>query len=167
MDYYIITKYKECKFFDTWITKLEMRAFGWVYRGMETTYYNSAHVNIDWDTGSGTITQDSATHVTFKRLSPYSFNILFAGLELCMSVMSWIRRMLIFILGGLMVLCGIAAVFSGDPTLWWGVVGIAAFTYVPSLILAGLGYLTRVIFRIDQKLSDSLARNGYSRNQDF
>ena len=81
MKHYIKTKYKECLPFDSWITKLEMRAFGWVYKGFDTEYSDYYNIYIDWDKKTASAIRDSKTSNEFKRISPYSFNAFFNILE--------------------------------------------------------------------------------------
>ena len=167
MKYHIITKKKECLPFDEWITKLEMRAFGWRYRGCKTTYFDSYTIDIDWERETATATQDRRHDNVFKRISPYSFNPLFKIAEALMSIQSWIRRKLIFLLWGLTALALIIGVITGDGETIGLACAVIAFVYLPSLFYAALGFILRKIFRIDAKLAKSLERNGYAAEQDF
>ena len=85
MKYVIRTKYKECLPFDEWITKLEMRAFGWVYRGVNVEYLNYYDVEIDWDNNRATAKRGKSVDNTFKRIEPYSFNPIFKIVEFLMT----------------------------------------------------------------------------------
>ncbi|MBQ8381391.1 MAG: hypothetical protein IJY18_05815 [Clostridia bacterium] len=167
MKYYIKTKKKECFPFDEWITKLEMRAFGWTYKGWNTTYFDSYNVYIDWDNETATARQNSQTDNVFKRISPYSFNPIFRLFELLMSIHSWIRRKLIFLFFGLTVLgLGIGIITQDKQTIGLAFTAIA-IVYLPSIFYSIMGFLTRVIFRIDKKLERALERNGYEPKQRF
>ena len=167
MKYQILTKKKECLPFDEWITKLEMRAFGWRYRGCKTTYFDSYTINIDWDRETATATQDRRHDNVFKRITPYSFNPIFKFAELLMAIQSWIRRKLIVLFFGLTILALIIGVISGDFEVIGLAAAVAAFVYLPSLFLAGVGFALRKILRIDEKLAKSLERNGYAAEQNF
>lgn len=168
--FYIKTKQKSCYPFDTWITKLEMRAFGWTYKGLDTDWYNDYDVSFDWDNDTATVTRRHQTYTTFKRVEPYSYNIFFKFWEMLMVIHSWIRRKLIWLLFGLLVIVfGISIVqlvLSGylDPVFWIAV-GILGYIYGTSLVYALFGFLTRKIFRIDHKLKNRLEANGYERDQ--
>ena len=159
MNYVIKTKTKECLPLDEWITKLEMRAFGWRYKGLDTTYFDEYDVNINWDAGTATATQRSRTDIVFKRIEPYSFNPVFVLLELMMSIQSWIRRKLIFLFFGLCALGLIIGVLTQDMTALGAVAGIAAFVYVPSIFYAILGFLFRKVFGLDRNLKKRLVKN--------
>lgn len=165
--YVIKSKYKECLPFDEWITKLEMRAFGWVYRGVDVTYFDSYDVTIDWDAGTGSATQRSRADNTFKRIEPYSYNIVFNILEILMSIQSWIRRKLIALFFGLVLIGGVIGIITQDYAVIGAGVGIVAFIYVPSLFYVVAGFLTRKLFRLDEKLKERLEDNGYAREQEF
>lgn len=164
--YIIKSKYKECLPLDEWITKLEMRAFGWVYRGIDVTYFDSYDISIDWDTGKGTATQNKRVDNTFKRIEPYSYNIIFNLLEILMSIQSWIRRKLIALFFGLVLISVGIGILTQDYEILGVAAAVVAFIYLPSLNYALLGFLTRKIFRLDEKLKDRLEQNGYEREQD-
>lgn len=165
--YVIKTKYKECLPFDEWITKLEMRAFGWVYKGVDITYLDSYDVTIDWDTKTATASRRRNVDNTFKRIEPYSFNIVFATLEFMMTIQSWIRRKLIALLFGLVLIGTVLGIIQQQYAIVGAAAGILAFIYAPSLIYVILGFATRKIFGIDKKLLNRLERNGYAREQDI
>ena len=171
-EYYIQTKEKSCFPFDEWITKLEMRAFGWCYKGIDVEYENKFDIEIDWERGEGTARQRSHVYTTFKRIRPYTRNILFILLEAIMTIQSWIRRKLIYLLFGitaLLLIIGTITTISNEAfsqELGAALI-ILAVIYVPSLITLTLGYLTRVIFGIDRKLKKNLVKNGYAEDQDL
>ena len=170
--YYIITKRKDYFPFDGWMTKLEMSAFGWKYEGHGVEYFNEYNLDIDWEAGKGTITQKSRVFTVFKRIRPYTHNIFFIILEFLMSIQSWIRRKLIFLLWFLTLFALVVSVIywvtTGIAIEMLGIsIGIIAFTYMPSLFYAILGFLMRKIFFIDKKLEKNLVKNGYSINQNI
>ena len=167
MKYVIKTKRKECLPLDEWITKLEMRAFGWRYKGMDTTYFDSYDVSIDWDTGTGTASQRSRTDIVFKRVEPYSYNPIFVVLEFLMSIQSWIRRKLIFLFFGLCAVGLIVGILSQEMTIIGAVLGIAAFIYTPSIFYLALGFMLRKLLRLDDNLKKRLVKNGYAEDQDI
>ena len=165
---------KEYYPFDRWITLLEMRAFGWTYKGDKTDYYNTYDIYINWDNETATLNQRSKTYTIFKRIEPYSYNIIFKFFEGLMSIQSWIRRKLIFLLWGLCAFAVIISLFlffaSKELTTLYilpCVLFIAAYIYLPSLFYALFGYLTRKIFRLDKKLKNRLEKNGYDREQNL
>ncbi|MBQ8689475.1 MAG: hypothetical protein IJ515_03840 [Clostridia bacterium] len=169
-NYRIKTKRIECYPFDEWITKLERRAFGWVDKGMETDYYDEYDVTIDVDRQEATVKQKFTIYNVFRRIEPYSSNLLFKLVELLMSIQSWIRRKLIFLLFGITALALVIGIFQ---LLGTGEIGeymltaimLLAITYVPSLVYALIGYMLRKVLRLDDKLKDSLEKNGYAREQ--
>lgn len=171
-EFYIKTKRKECFPFDEKITKLEMRAFGWKYKGIQTDYYDTYDVYIDWDKGEASAHQRFKVYNTFKRITPYSYNLLFRLLEGLMALFSWIRRKMIFLLFGITALLLIFGTLETLSTkemsdgLIWGSFFLF-FTYVPSLVLIVLGFVVRKVLRIDAKLEDRLDQNGYERKQRF
>lgn len=172
--FYIETKVKECLPFDTWITKLEMRAFGWKCKGDFTEYENTYDIEIDWEKETATAKRRFTNYTSFKRIKPYG-NFLLKMWEFFMKIQSWIRRKLEFLFFGL-VLIGIGVgVFEivamsdkaqGVATLMYPLY-VLLFIYVPSLFYALMGFLTRVIFRLDKKVKDDLDKNGYAREQDI
>lgn len=170
--FYIKTKRKSSNPFDEWLTKLEMRAFGWKYKGIDVKYFNEFDLDINWEKETATLKQRFNVYTTFKRISPYTNNILFIFLEFIMSIQSWIRRKLIFLFFGLVVI-GLAigtieSFLRGYmveilPTCFWIVFAI----YVPSIVTLILGFITRKIFFIDSKLKKRLEKNGYKREQNL
>ncbi|MCM1545492.1 MAG: hypothetical protein NC033_00490 [Clostridiales bacterium] len=170
--YYINTKEKECFPFDEWITKLEMRAFGWADKDHVIDYLNEYDVTVDWERSTAKVNQRMKRYAVFKRVEPYSGNFLFNILEFFMKIQSWIRRKLIILFWFIDVLLfgiGFIYLFGGKGMNEYIALGLYlfAFIYAPSLVISLLGFLTRVIFRIDAKLKDSLEANGYMREQDF
>ena len=163
--YYIKTKLKECLPMDEWITKLEMRAFGWVYKGIETTYYNSYKVSINWDTGKGTASRERRFDNQFKRIEPYSYSIIFRFLEGLMGIFSWIRRKLLFLFFGMIVILAGIGIITQDMKSVGMALTVLALIYLPSLYCAVAGFLVRKLFGLDRKLRHRLAKNGYDEDQ--
>lgn len=170
--YYIKTKQKSAYPFDAWLTKLEMRAFGWHYKGYDIDYEDTYDLNIDFDKKEATLSRRFKVYTTFKRVAPYSYNPIFVFLEAIMTIQSWIRRKLIFLLFGITVLL---LIFGGIETytrrfmsesLIAGI-SIIAGVYGPSIITMILGFITRKIFFIESRLKRSLEKNGYKRNQNL
>ncbi len=169
-EYYIQTKRKDYMLFDEWITKLEMRCFGWVYKGWKSEdagYYN---VDINWDEGTATATRAFHSWIEFKRIKPYSYNFFFKLLELCMSITSWIRRKLIYLLWFITaaaLVIGIIQTVAEGRMAESLVVGLVIMTmvYGPSLMLCLCGWGFRKIFKIDKKLRYNLEKNGYDPDQ--
>ena len=171
-EYFIKTKEKECFPFDEWITSLEMRAFGWADRKHRTDWLDEYAITIDWESSTAHVRQRFKIYRVFKRIEPYSGNFLFKLLEVCMAIQSWIRRKLIILFWFIDVLLfgiGILYLLGGSGMNEYIALGIwvLSFVYLPSLIIAALGFLTRKIFGIDRKLKDNLEANGYMREQDF
>lgn len=149
-----------------------MRAFGWADRDHVTDYLDEYDVTIDWDRSKASVSQRFKRYAVFKRISPYTSNILFKFLEVLMSIQSWIRRKLIILFWFIdAILFGIGALFliSGSGMNEYIALGLGlfAFIYLPSVITAVLGFLTRLVFRLDSKLKDDLEENGYLRDQEF
>ena len=149
-----------------------MRAFGWADRDYFTDWLDEYDVTIDWDSSKAYVHQRFKTYAVFKRIKPYTFNPLFNLLEIIMSIQSWIRRKLIFLLFGIdLLLFGIGIFYfiggkGMNEYIYYGL-AVLAFVYLPSIAIAFLGFLTRKIFHIDEKLKDNLEANGYMREQDI
>ena len=168
-NFYIKTKRKSCGPFDEWLTKLEMRAFGWKYQGIDVEYFNEFDITIDWEKETATASQRFNVYTTFKRVTPYSHNILFIILEFLMTVFSWIRRKLILFFAGIVIIGLIVGAIDliqrqGYSEILSYCFWIVFALYVPSIVLSILGFLTRKIFFIDAKLRKRLEKNGYARN---
>lgn len=171
-EYRIERKERDYYLFDKWITNLEMRAFGWHNQGDATEWYDEYDIEINWETGKGSVRQRFRDYTTFARIKPYSFNVLFNILEFFMNIQSWIRRKLIILLWFIDVLLfgiGIFMFLGGSGMNEYISLGVAvfAFIYGPSLVYALLGFAVRKIFSIESKLEDSLERNGYERKQNL
>lgn len=166
MNYKIKTKYVDCAVFDTWITKLEMSAFGWRHRGSETIYSDTYDLTIDYDNNTATMSRRFTTYTLFKRVTPYTFNVFYVILETLMRIFSWIRRKLIYLFAGLTIILLVIGVLGSSECLI-GAAVIVAFIYGPSLFFALLGFVFRKALAIERKLEDSLEKNGYAREQDF
>ena len=172
--FYIQTKTKECYPFDVWLTKLEMRAFGWRDRGIESEF-DGFDISIDEDARKATASTRFKYYLVFKRVKPYSSSFLFNFMETIMSIGSWIRRKLIALLMGLIIICvgiGIIEMIlmpegSDAAGLLGGAFIMLAVIYGPSIVTAIFGFLFRTVTDQDEKLKRRLAQNGYSEEQDF
>ncbi|MDE7330020.1 MAG: hypothetical protein K2N30_02830 [Clostridia bacterium] len=170
--YLIQTVDKEYYPFDKWITCLEMRAFGWQCKGDKTDWYDEYFIDIDWDTGRGSVSQKFKSYTRFVRVKPYSGNVLFNMVEFLMKIQSWIRRKLIILFWAIdFLLFAIGALFlfgNGEFNEYLALgIYVFLFVYAPSLVYAVLGFLIRKIFRLESKLKDALEYNGYAREQDL
>ena len=168
--YYITTKYKSCPKWDRWFTKLEMRCFGWFYNGLETEMMDIIDVDIDWDTGKGTASRRFYEWITFKRVKPYTGNLLSKLCELVMGIVSWIRRTFVGLISSLLVIGfllggAIGSIEEVTPILMIGV-GIIVVIYAASAAIAILGFAIRHLFGIERRLKKSLAKNGYTTDLD-
>ena len=169
-EYFMTTKYKSCPKWDRFFTKWEMRCFGWFYKGLETEASNIIDVDINWDTGKATASRRFYEWITFKRVSPYTGNLFFKLCELLMTLFSWLRRKIIPLLAGLLVVAFIidASAPHGEgfdkaiQILMGAILGV----YCVCSLVAILGTLFRKIFRIEGKLKESLRNNGYSTDLD-
>ena len=169
--YHIQTKKKSYFSLDKWMTTLEMRAFGWTYKGCKTQdagYYN---VTIDYDKGTATARRAFYTFLEFKRIKPYSRNFFFKLMEVLMSLMSWIRRKLVFIIWLAAIILFAVGIFSGNeggsgmnPCILASILTLA-ISYGPSVLFCLLGWGFRKLFKVDQKLKLDLEKNGYDPNQ--
>lgn len=166
--YVVQTKKKSYFALDKWMTALEMRAFGWHYKGSKTEdagYYN---VTVDYDRGTATARRAFYTYVEFRRDKPYSRNFFFGLLEVLMNIMSWIRRFLIipiWVIAIILMVAGFAGasgekIMGMDTCLFGGILTLV-LTYLPSLIFCLLGWGFRKIFKIDEKHRADLIANGY------
>ena len=172
--FYIQTKQKSCLPFDTWMTKLEMRAFGWKCKGDHVEYEDAYDVDIDWEKNTATASRRFNVYTVFRRIKPYG-NIFLKFWEFLMTIQSWIRRKLEALLFGLIIIVlgiGLIELFlvsdqEGGAQMLFTALYMVLFIYVPSLFYALMGFLTRLIFRLDKRVKDRLERNGYYRDQDI
>ena len=169
--YVVQTKKKTYFALDKWMTALEMKAFGWHYKGSKTEdagYYN---VTVDYDRGTATARRAFYTYVEFRRDKPYSRNFFFGLLEFFMNVLSWIRRFLIipiwviaiilFVIG--LVTCketGADTIMGMNPCIFASLLTLVC-TYIPSLLFCLLGWGFRKIFKVDERHRADLIANGY------
>ena len=171
--FYIQTYEKSCMPFDSFMTKWEMRAFGWRDKGYKSEF-EGYDITVNWETKTAYQTSRYSTWHVFKRVKPYSRNIIFKFLEALMTFFSWIRRKLIPLLLGLVIIClGIAGIsalvgsFDYAKQVFVIALGVLAFIYLPSIVLSILGFLFRVLTGQERKLKKRLAENGYEEEQKF
>ena len=172
--YYIKTKKKSFFSLDKFMTVLEMRAFGWTYKGQKTKDAGYWNVSVNYDTGTATASRAFYTFLEFKRPQPYSRNFFFGLMETLMSIMSWIRRKLVFLVWiaaiALIVIGVLAGAEAGDkimgmnPCVFGGILTLV-IAYLPSVLFCLLGWGFRKIFKVDEKLKIDLEKNGYDPNQ--
>ena len=171
--YYIKTKKKSFFSLDKWMTVLEMREFGWTYKGQKTRDAGYWNVSVNYDTGTATASRAFYTFLEFKRPQPYSRNFFFGLMEVLMSLMSWIRRKLVFLIwiaAIILFICGFAGADMGDKVMGMHPAIFAGFltlliSYAPSALFCLLGWGFRKLFKVDQKLKEDLKKNGYDPNQ--
>ena len=165
--YYIKTEYRDCIALDGFMTQLEMWAFGWKSSGMEREFegYDIEIVAESETRATGKATARFKTWYVFKRISPYSSNPFFILLEVIMRIVSWIRRKLFFLFGGLIIMGTIVSLIARETEIVGAIVGLLSLVYGPSLVVMILGFLFRKISGIDKKLRKELEENGYSLNQ--
>ena len=166
--YTVRTKTKNFFVLDKWMTVLEMKAFGWRYKGQHTEA-GGWDVTVNVDSGTATARRRFYTYLEFRRDRPYSRNFFFGLMEVLMSIMSWIRRFLIipiWIGALIMIVAGFAGASGGDkiigmdPCLFAGILTLV-LTYLPSAIFCLLGWGFRKIFKVDEKHRADLIANGY------
>jgi hypothetical protein len=111
------------------------------------------------------------TFLEFKRIKPYSRNFFFKLMEVLMSLMSWIRRKLVFLIWLAAIILFAVGIFGGNdggsgmnPCLLAGILTLA-ISYGPSIIFCLLGWGFRKLFKVEQKLKLDLEKNGYDPNQ--
>ena len=166
--YTVRTKTKSFFALDKWMTVLEMKAFGWRYKGQHTEA-GGWDVTVNVDSGTATARRRFYTYLEFRRDKPYSRNFFFGLMEVLMSIMSWIRRFLIIpiwigalimIVAGIMGAGGGEKIIGMDPCLFGGIL-ILLIAYLPSAIFCLCGWGFRKIFKIDEKHRADLIANGY------
>lgn len=165
--YRIHTKQVRGVLFDKWLLKLEKKAFGWNYYGLETEdnpYLDKQdlsvrHKYVDW--------------LEFRRITPYSSNPLFVLLEFLSNLWGTIRKIVVSIGGPLLIILLVLSLIMmgacddtqtaqlGLEVCKYFVIIYAAGILLPSVIFMLAGLLTRKLFRIDEKLKQSLRDNGY------
>lgn len=183
MKYYLKSKSVPVVFGDGWLVNIEKRAFGWKKEGDHfeeyeydehtTRNYTEYHDGIEWDITEHRTERKTGitTYQDFYRISPYSYNIIFAALELISGLFSFIRRIVMSLVGTLwMVIVGLAVLAAVlDPsmipdglTLIGGCLAIyAVLVVLPSLLIALLAVIVRKLFNIDGKLEAHLRFHGY------
>ena len=165
--YRVKTKTKNFFVLDKWMTVLEMRSFGWRYKGQKTEA-GGWDVTVNVDNGTATARRRFYTYLEFRRDKPYSRNFFFGLLEFLMSIMSWIRRFLIIPIWIIAIICAIAG-FAGasggdkiigmDPCLFAGIM-ILVVAYLPSALFCLCGWGFRKIFKVDEKHRQELIDHG-------
>lgn len=168
--YRIHTKNVRGVLFDKWLLKLEKKAFGWNYYGFETI----DDLSLDVGEHNVSIKHNLVDWLEFRRITPYSSNVLFVIFEMLSNIWSAIRRIIVSIGGPLLIA---VLVFSlillgacnetetanlGFEICKYSVIIYATCILLPSLLLMLLGFITRKLFRIEDKLRRSLRANGYS-----
>ena len=173
-------------FLDGWLVNIERACFGWKkdgehtesyeYDEHSTRNYTEYHDGVEWDVTEHTTERKTGyrNYQDFYRVSPFTFNPIFAVFEWLSGIFSFVRRLvmslakyLIFLVVGLAVLG-----FILDPSMTTealGVVGGIAALYIiciviPSLLVALTALAMRKLFGIDQHLHDNLVKNGYDPN---
>lgn len=169
-EYFIETKEIRYLPFDAWMSKIEMSAFGWTHKGWHSEETDTYDVDIDWSKKEAAVSQRYENSIIFKRIKPYTSNILFKLTEFMMRIHSCIRRTLFYLLW---FLCALGIVIGVISSLSYGYVTkelslgltMLAIIYLPSIFYSILGFVLRLLFGIDRKLKRSLRRNGYDENQ--
>ncbi|MBR7116688.1 MAG: hypothetical protein IKC87_03170 [Clostridia bacterium] len=171
-------------FLDGWLVNLEKSCFGWKkdgehdesyeYDEHSTRNYTEYHDGVEWDVTEHTTERKTGwrTYQDFYRVSPFTFNPIFAIFEWLSGIFSFIRRLVMslarYIIIPLIVLVVIAAIL--DPAMLtdglYVIGGIAALyiglVVVPSVLIALIALAMRKLFGIDKHLADNLRANGYS-----
>ena len=175
---------------DGWLVRLEKAAFGWEYMGRhseleewdqpyeksDTSYETYGDVIVETKTiEKGTRRESRLTkYHDFGRVSPYSYNAIFHLFEFLSGIFSAIRRFVVLLAG---VVVSFFAVMSGILFLlkdsgWQdglNALGAILLLYLlvvvlPSLLIAGIGYLLRRLLKIDTKVCALLEKNNYYPN---
>ncbi len=143
-------------FGDKWLLKLEKKAFGWHYWSIENEHEDGYKVDSD---GSGHTTHKVIQWLEFRRLSPYTHNILFNIAEIFSRLFSFFRRIFISIGIPILIIAGIASLLIPElgefafPVM--GGIGIGFGISIGGTILfAVLGIALRKAFKIDEKLEE-------------
>lgn len=157
-------------FLDNWLLKIERKAFGWNFEESRT---EEDGLDIDWERGK--VRQKYCTVLEFRRKAPYSHNFFFCLTEFFSRILSFIRRFIalfivpLIIIGLILGVVTMVACENAAETsqMLFTTTGAVAAAYVgalviPSLILAGIGFMWRKIFKIDERLIESLRMHGYN-----
>lgn len=155
--------------FDGWLMDIERKAFGW----RKTDDREETHYSIE----------DAKTrHYKFHcywRVKPYSNNPLFVLTELISTILYFIRAIARYLVVPLVALGIVIWILGSTGCLtaneaeigWQFAIGVLAVYVVgliiPTLIIAGFGFLWRKVFRIDEKLDEKLDANGYAPAEDW
>ena len=148
---------------DKWLLKLEKKAFGWHFWSTHNEHEYGYEISSDGT--SGHTTHKIIQWMEFRRPEPFTRNFLFKLTEFFSKIFSFIRRifipiglplLIISLVGGL--LCTYAFDFAGFGELFlniakWMAIGFA-ISIAGTLLFAGLGFLWRKVFRIDEKLKE-------------
>lgn len=146
---------------DTWLLKLEKKAFGWHFWSTQNEHEYGYEISSDGL--SGHTTHKIIRWLEFRRQAPYSNNFLFKLTEALDKIFSFFRRIFISIGIPLLVIAlilGIVCQYGCNEAdmgnIFFTVAKWLAIAYAISiggtLIFSGLGVLWRKAFKIDEKL---------------
>lgn len=173
----IHTKWLRSFLFDGWLVKLIMKSFGWFYQGDEIEEESRDVEEMRFHETYATKTTRTETRtkksMEFRRVSPYSSNLLFRLTELISNIFFFIRNIVRYlVVPAALILLAIGVLtsvintgFDSKPMFIAAacvVGGYILLLVLPSVILAGLGSLWRKVFKIEDKLRAALRANGYS-----
>ncbi|MBR2930885.1 MAG: hypothetical protein IKC32_06615 [Clostridia bacterium] len=183
MKYYYKTVSVPIVFLDGWLVNLERRCFGWrkagdhsesyEYDEHSTRNYTEYHDGVEWDVTEHTTERKTGwrNYQDFYRISPFTFNPIFAVFEWLSGIFSFIRRLVMslakYLIGFIVVLAVIGMIL--DPSMTTDalqVVGGVALIYLvavvlPSVLVALVALLMRKVFGIDKHLAQNMEKNGY------
>lgn len=161
-------------FGDRWLLKLEKKAFGWQYYGTSTEDEVGYEIS---ETSSGVRGQTTHKYIDwleFRRQSPYSNNPLFVIAEALSKVWSFLRRIILGIGGPLFLFFLVITLLDrfacngsigisqeGFEIIKYTLILYAACIVLPTAIFCGIGVLIRKIFKVDERLKESLRNDGY------
>lgn len=183
MDYYYKTVSVPIVFLDGWLVNLERACFGWKKSGQHeesyeyddhsTRNYTEYHDGVEWDVTEHITERKTGwrSYQDFYRISPFTFNPIFAVFEFLSGIFSFVRRIVMSLakyLVGLIVIIGVLGMIL-EPELTTGALEIAggiALIYLlaivlPSVLVALTALAMRKLFGIDKHLRENMERNGY------
>lgn len=157
----IITKQRNYTF-GPQIIKLEKKCFDWRCKGRDSTVVDDGYEATDY---GSYVRVKHKTHIIksiyFSRPADYKKNILFSLTELLSNIVSFFRVLALNLIVFAIVAIIIFGVLMDNTKVIEVIVGIYASLIGTSLVLAGLGYLWRKVFRLSEKTDEYYEENGY------
>lgn len=159
------------------IIKFEKQCFGWHYRGNDISeIYDGEEIEIgDFREQNGKYYANATRkekkkvlkYVYFARPKCWVKNPLFMLVELLSNIVSFFRRLAIslwyFPVAAIVIIAFLSKgkTGAGEGKFFGIIIAVYAILIIGSLVLAGLGYLLKKVFRLEEATDEILLENGY------